>query len=200
MLINVKVHVYSPDIPVGSADCTIYTPGIRTHSLQSHLLWGQFSICALCCSYSQSLQFSFLVPPGTHHCQVDWGSMIWETCPKPLHMDGSMTRAPVTDPNTIRARRCLTSVIWRELLPLGHGYVSALSFILPHSIGWKTNNCSKKHIQYVTISESPCSKPHYCTLACYVAVYLHVRLCRKWEHMVFHLWDYAWYEIVSINQ
>ena len=30
--INVNVHVYSPDIPVGSADCTIYTPGIGTHS------------------------------------------------------------------------------------------------------------------------------------------------------------------------
>ena len=29
---NCKVHVYSPDIPVGSADCTMYTPGIGTHS------------------------------------------------------------------------------------------------------------------------------------------------------------------------
>ena len=28
----VNVHVYSPDIPVGSADCTIYSPGIGTHS------------------------------------------------------------------------------------------------------------------------------------------------------------------------
>ena len=30
--VNVNVHVYSPDIPVGSADCTIYIPGIGTHS------------------------------------------------------------------------------------------------------------------------------------------------------------------------
>ena len=30
--INVNVHVYSPNILVGSADCTIYTPGIGTHS------------------------------------------------------------------------------------------------------------------------------------------------------------------------
>ena len=30
--VNVNVHVYSPGIPVGSADCTIYTPGIGTHS------------------------------------------------------------------------------------------------------------------------------------------------------------------------
>ena len=56
--------------------------------IQSHLLWGEFSICALCCSYSQSLQFSFLVPPGTHHCWVDRGGVIWEACPTPLHMTG----------------------------------------------------------------------------------------------------------------
>ena len=31
-ILNVNVHVYSLDIPVGSADCTIYTPGIGTHS------------------------------------------------------------------------------------------------------------------------------------------------------------------------
>ena len=30
--VNVNVHVYSPDIPVGPADCTIYTPAIGTHS------------------------------------------------------------------------------------------------------------------------------------------------------------------------
>ena len=75
--------------------------------LQSHLLWGEFSICALCCSYSQSLQFSFLVPPGTHHCWVDRGGVIWEACPTPLHMAGSVTRAAVTHPSTNQARRCL---------------------------------------------------------------------------------------------
>ena len=91
--VNVNVHIYSPDIPVGSADCTIYTPVLEHTLLQSHLLWGEFSICALCCSYSQSLQFSFLVPPGTHHCWVDRGGMIWEACPTPLHMTGSVTRA-----------------------------------------------------------------------------------------------------------
>ena len=30
--VNVNVHVYSSDMTVGSADCTIYTPGIGTHS------------------------------------------------------------------------------------------------------------------------------------------------------------------------
>ena len=31
-VINVNVHVYSPDIPVGSTDYTICNPGIGTHS------------------------------------------------------------------------------------------------------------------------------------------------------------------------
>ena len=35
------------------------------------------------------------VPPSTHHCRVDRGS-IWEACPTPLHMVGSVTRALVT--------------------------------------------------------------------------------------------------------
>ena len=30
--VNVNVYVYSLDIPSSSADCTIYTPGIGTHS------------------------------------------------------------------------------------------------------------------------------------------------------------------------
>ena len=76
--------------------------------IQSHLLWGEFSIWALCCNYSQSLQFSFRVPPSTHYCWVDRRDMIWEACPAPLHMAGSVTRAPVTHPSTNQARRCLT--------------------------------------------------------------------------------------------
>ena len=84
--------------------------------IQSYLLWGEFSICALSCSYNQSLKFSFLDPPGTHHCWVDGGDMMWEAYPTLLHMAGSMTRAPVAHPSTTRARHCLTSVIWWELV------------------------------------------------------------------------------------
>ena len=64
----------------------------------------------ICCSYIQSFQFSFLVLPGTHHCYVDRASVIWEACPTPLHMAGSVTRVVVTHPSTNRAQRCLTSV------------------------------------------------------------------------------------------
>ena len=73
--------------PLSSVDFTIYTPGIGTLSYTaSSPIWGEFSICALCCSYSQSLQLSFLVPLVTHHCWVDRGGMLWEACPTPLHM------------------------------------------------------------------------------------------------------------------
>ena len=84
-----------------------------SYAKKSHLLWEEFTVCALCCSYSQSLQFSFLVlvPPGTRHCWVIRGSMIWEACPTPLRMTGSVTRAPVTH------RRNLTWVIWSPLSP-----------------------------------------------------------------------------------
>ena len=81
----------------------------------SYLLWGEFSICALCYRYDQSLQLSFLVPPGTHHCWVDRGGMLWEASPTPLYMAGSLTRAPVTHPSTNQAMWCLISAIWWEL-------------------------------------------------------------------------------------
>ena len=71
-VVNVNVHVYRPDIPVTSVDCTIYTFGIGTHT---HLLWGEFSICTLFWSYSQSLQLHFLIPSGTHYCWVGRGSI-----------------------------------------------------------------------------------------------------------------------------
>ena len=45
---------------MSSVNCKIYIPGIGTPLLWSYLFWEQFSIFAFCCSYSQSLQLSFL--------------------------------------------------------------------------------------------------------------------------------------------
>ena len=59
-----------------------FTPLVLEHSfLQFYKLWGQFSICALCCSYCQLLQFSFLILPATHHCWMDRGGTVWEVFP-----------------------------------------------------------------------------------------------------------------------
>ena len=114
-----------------------FTPLVLEHTLlQSHLLWGEFRFCALCCSYSQSLQFIFLVPPGTHHCWVDRSSVIWEACPTPLHMTGSVTRAAVTHPSTNRAQRCLTSVLWRELITIRPCANAFCCDIFPESWTW----------------------------------------------------------------
>ena len=82
--------------------------------LQSHLLRRKFSICALYCSYSQSLQFSF--PPGTHHCLVgsmEWGSLPhistheqqWESNPRPFDLDSN---ALSTRPQDVQTRYCHT--------------------------------------------------------------------------------------------
>ena len=106
-------HLISPWVQQNSQ----FTPLVLELSLiQSHLPRGEFSICALCCSCRQSLQFSFLVPSGTHHCWVNRGGMIWEACPTRLHMFGSLARALVAHPSTYGTQRCLTSVIWWELV------------------------------------------------------------------------------------
>ena len=91
-----------------------FTPLVLELSLvQSHLLWGEFSAFSAASAIHNSPLF---VPSGTHHCWVDRGGMIWKACPTPLHMVDSVTRAAVTHPSTNRARCCLTSVIWRELV------------------------------------------------------------------------------------
>ena len=51
--VNVNVFVYSLIFP-SVQQTSQFTPLVLELSLtQSHLLWGEFSICALCCSYSQ---------------------------------------------------------------------------------------------------------------------------------------------------
>ena len=67
---NVYVSVYS------SADVKIYAPDRGTLSYTVSAPLGRIEHYTICCSYSQSLQYSFLVPPGTHHCWVDRGVKI----------------------------------------------------------------------------------------------------------------------------
>ena len=51
-----------------------FTPLVSELSLiWSHLLWGEFSEFSAGIAIHNSLLF---VPPGTHHCWVDRGSMI----------------------------------------------------------------------------------------------------------------------------
>ena len=88
--INVNVSVYSLKSPSSSADLQFMPLVLELSLILFHLLWEEFSICALCCSYSQSLQFSFLVPPGTHYCWVDRGGVMREACPTPLYKTVSL--------------------------------------------------------------------------------------------------------------
>ena len=95
--------------PLSSADFTIFTPLLLelSYTVWYPLYWGKFSICALRCSYSKSLQFSFLIPSGTHHCCVDRGSVICMACPTTPYMAGSIAWTPVTHPSTNRAGSAL---------------------------------------------------------------------------------------------
>ena len=95
----------------------------RSHNLQSWCwdsrLYGVISSGENSAHFLQLMPLTillFFVPPGTHHCWLDRGGMIWEACPTPLHMASSVTRAPVINSSTNLARRCLTSVIWFELI------------------------------------------------------------------------------------
>ena len=110
--INVNVNVYSLISPCVQLSLQLAPLVLKLSHIQPHLLWGEFSICSLCCSCNQSLQFSFLVPPGTHHCWVDRGSMIRKACPTSLHMVGSMTRVLVTH----RSAKTRLNVIWADMV------------------------------------------------------------------------------------
>ena len=116
--VNVNVHVYSPDIPVGSADCTIYTPGIGTHSFYSLISSGEnsaFAHFAAAIANHYNLAFSFhQVPITAGLTEAAW----YERLAKHLYTWPAawLEQRAVTHPSTNQARRCLTSVIWRELV------------------------------------------------------------------------------------
>ena len=81
---------------MSSADFTIYTPALELSLIRSHLAWGEFSAFS---AVNAIHSFPVFVPPGTHHCWVDRGGMVWEVLP-----------------NT--STHELTTMIWWELVNL----------------------------------------------------------------------------------
>ena len=68
---NLNVPVYSPEIPVSLADCTVYNAGIgtRPHSLiffSEEIHHFAHSVAAT--DLTNYYNATFFVPPGTHHC------------------------------------------------------------------------------------------------------------------------------------
>ena len=66
------MHVYSPDIPVSSADFTLITPKYWNSLFQSHLPGQNAAQFSAAVANRTVLN---LVPPGTHYCWVDRGGM-----------------------------------------------------------------------------------------------------------------------------
>ena len=62
---------------MSSADFTIYAPGIGTLSY-SLISSGENSVHFLQLMPFTIFPISKFVPPGTHHCGVDRGGMVWE--------------------------------------------------------------------------------------------------------------------------
>ena len=156
-----------------------FAPLVLEHTLlQSHLLQGEFSICTLCCNFSQSLQFSFLVPPSTHHCWVDRSGMIWEACPAPLHIGGTVTRAQVTHPSTYPnwARCWLTSAIQREKVTIMPCAPLCVCIYLC-ATSKQTNKQIKMNMDWSTTSK--CDK----ALSLYAYTYVWPILC-YWVHLM----------------
>ena len=95
----------------------------------SHLLWGEFWAFSAANAIHKS---PFFVSPGTHHCWVDRGGMIWEACPTPLRMAAVWLehRSPIH----VLTRLSIAELQWSDgnWLPLGH--------VLPSWIYAKGNN------------------------------------------------------------
>ena len=63
----------------------IFTPGIGT--VQSLFSGENSAFAHFAAVIGNHYNLAVLiVPPGTHHCWVGRGSVIWEACPTPLHM------------------------------------------------------------------------------------------------------------------
>ena len=76
--VNVNVEVYSLKSPWVQQTLQ-FTPLVLELSLiRSHLLWGEFSAFSAADAIHN---FPIFVPPGTHHCWVDRGGMVWEVLP-----------------------------------------------------------------------------------------------------------------------
>ena len=73
MNVNGKCRGLQAEIPVSSADFTIYTTGIATLSYTFHLLWEEFSTFSEANAIHNS---PFSVPPGTDYSWVSRDGMV----------------------------------------------------------------------------------------------------------------------------
>ena len=84
--VNVNVYIYSL-MSVSVQQTSQFTPLVLELSLiWSRFLLGEFSSFSVANAIHNSPIF---VPPCTHHCWVDRGSMEWKVCLTLLHMTSS---------------------------------------------------------------------------------------------------------------
>ena len=112
--------------------------------IRSHLLWEEFSAFSAANAISQ---FSiFFVPPGTHHCWVDRGGLVWEVLP---------------NTSTHEA----TSVIWRNWL-LCH----VLPFVSDRPLASISRCCTVIQGQWLVPLDATRQRHHICLAEAQTAV------------------------------
>ena len=116
------------------------------------------SISAFCLSYSQSLQWSFLVPPGIHHCWVgrqrysmDYGVRIfpdtcahdqqWESCSRPFDLKPNTLSTRPHAPNVQLFIIIFLVQVWLRTDVLRTPSSTRAGFELKTSTSWQYISC-----------------------------------------------------------
>ena len=70
--------IYHPDIPMSLTDCAVTLLVLENTLLQSHLLWGEFSMFSA--ARANHYNSTLFVPPGTHCWWMDRDSLVCKVC------------------------------------------------------------------------------------------------------------------------
>ena len=175
-----RLHVLSPSGVQGATTCAIkgahfvtndkLCRGDKMYRNRNSLLYRLISSRENSVHFLQLMQFTilhFLVSCHGH------GRMLWEASPTPLCRAGSMIWAPVTYPSTNRALRCLTSVIWQEVVT---------TYVV---VGYTNHTCETIHANRVTINIAwtwPDTQQQI--IKTQIIVHVYKRLTAKWAYMI----------------
>ena len=187
------MSVYSLKSPLSSAVFTIYAPGTGTLSY-SLISSGENSAFAhFAAAIANHYNFSFLVPPGTHHCWVDRGGMIWEACPTPLHMTGHVL--PLCENCGRTTLPCLQ-------YPTSSVVYAMSTKVAPHEMSPSLQGTERRALVWQPSSLTTGPQP---SLYCEIAKWSHLLCCHlevksrvSWLRVAVQIW--TWLSMIFLVQ